>query len=148
MAVIKVYHEVTIDNVALANAGNRLVGVTLADITKVAYCVQDVTVAISNTAQLMWTTLNGGITTYTQGLIISDQDLVVELRTDNGTAEFVLLKVKANQPQWLPAVVGGNTTESLDGAALVDGTDFDDVDRIEVQNEGTTAATVSLYLFT
>jgi hypothetical protein len=146
MSVIKIFHEVTI--AGLTVTGNNLVGTTLADITKLSYCVQNTTVAISSTSQLMWTTLNAGVTTFTQGLLITDQDLYIELRTDNGTPEYVLLWVKANTPFWFSGRVGGNTTESLDGAILVDGTDYDDVDRIEVQNDGTTAATISLYLFT
>jgi hypothetical protein len=146
MATIKVYHEVTIDNVTLT--GDRLSPITLSDVTKLAYCVQDVAVAVSSTSLILWTTGSAGITTFTRGLIVSDQDLYVELRTDNASAEFAIVKVEANQPTWLGAVSGGSTTEALDGATLVDGTDFDDVDRIEVQNEGTTAATVSLFLFT
>lgn len=146
MATIKVYHEVTVAGKTLV--GDRLSGTTLSDVTKLAYCLQQVSVAASNTAQLLWTTGNGGITTFTRGLIVSDQDLYIELRTDNGTPEYALMKIEANQPFWFGAVAGGDTTESLDGAALVDGTDFDDIDRIEVQNEGSTAANVDLFLFT
>ena len=147
MATIKVYHEVTVDGVTLT--GDRLSGITLSDVTKVAYCVQKVSVAASSTAQLLWTTANGGIVTFTRGLIITDQDLFAELRNDDtGTVEFGLMLIEANQPQWFGAKGGFNTTESLDGAALVDNTDFADIDRIEVQNEGATAAVVSLYLFT
>jgi len=147
MAEIKVYHEVTVGGKTLV--GDRLVGVTLSDITKVAYCVQEVSIAISNTSQLMWSSGNGGITTFTRGLIISDQDIYVEFRNDDtGTVEFGLFLMEANQPYWFGAKGGFNTTESLDGAALVDNTDFADIDRIEVQNEGSTAAVVSLYLFT
>jgi hypothetical protein len=144
MAVVKVYHEITVDGVT--QTGGRLAATTLT-VTKLAYSIIDASVAASSTAQLLWTTANGGITTFTQGYIISDQDIYIELRTDNVTAEFVLMLVKANTPFWFSGTAGGNTTESLDGATLVDGTDFDDVDRIEVQNEGTTAATVSLFLF-
>ena len=146
MATIKVYHEVTLDGTTLT--GDRLSAVTLSDVTTLAYCLRAVSVAISNTSQVLWTTTNGGIVTFTRGLIISDQDLFVEFRTDNGSPEFVLMKIEANQPFWFGALAGGDTTESLDGAALVDGTDYDDIDRIEVQNEGATAAIVDLYLFT
>jgi hypothetical protein len=146
MATIKVYHEVTVDDAALE--GNRLISTTLSNITKVSYCVQDISVAATSTSQVLWTTGNAGITTFTRGLLITDQDLYLELRTDNGSPEYVLSLVEANVPYWFGAKAGGDSTESLDGATLVDGTDFDDVDRIEVQNEGATAATVSLYLFT
>ena len=145
MAVIKVAHEVTVDGKSLTGS-SRLNLTTLSDVTAVDFCVQNTSVAASNTSQILWATGNG-VTTFLRGLVISDQDIVIELRTDNSTAEFVLLFIDANVPFWFTGLAGGNTTESLDGAVLVDGTDYDDVDRIEVQNEGTSAATVSLYLF-
>lgn len=148
MAVIKTAFEVTVDGVSLTGS-SRLDLVTLSDITKVAYCVQNITLAGSSTAQLLWTTGNGGITTFTRGLLITDQDIYVELRNDDtGTVEFGLIIVEANTPFWFGAKGGFNTTESLDGLTLVDNTDFSDIDRIEVQNEGSNTATISLYLFT
>lgn len=147
MAVIKTAFEVTIDGVSLTGS-SRLDLVTLSDITKVAYCVQDISLAVAPAGQLIWTTANGGITTFTRGLVITDQDIYIEFRTDNATPEFILQLVEANSPFWFGAKMGGDTTESLDGVAQVDGTDFDDVDRIEIQNASTSAATVSVYLFT
>lgn len=146
MATIKIHHEVTVDGVTLT--GSRLVPTTLSDITAVPYAVQNISLAGSSTARTLWTTGNGGITTFTRGLLITDQDIWVELRNDNATAEYGLILVEANTPFWFGAELGADTTESLDGAVQVDGTDYDDVDRIEVQNDGSTAATVSLYLFT
>ena len=102
------------------------------------------------TADIFWTKGEGGMDTFTHGFVFSNQDVVVELRTDKGTAEFVLLFIRANELTPLAVKVGGNTTESLDGLILVDGTDFDDVDRIEIQRDVADAvgdATVSLYLF-
>lgn len=146
MAVIKVAHEVTVDGVSLTGS-SRLNLTTLSDITQVVFCVQDISVAATNTQQTLWASGNG-VTLFDRALIISDQDIVVELRTDNGTPEYALLFIDANVPFWFTQDVGADTTESLDGAALVEGTDYDQVDRIEVQNEGSTAANVSLYLFT
>ncbi|KKL97415.1 hypothetical protein LCGC14_1834750 [marine sediment metagenome] len=114
------------------------------------YCAKSVIVADNFTAVNLWTTLEGGMATYSHGFIHSNQDLIVEIRTDKGTAEFVLIKVPANVLAFLPGVLGGNTTESLDGAILVSGTDFDNADRIEVQRDVADAvgdASVSLYLF-
>jgi len=146
MATIKVYHEVSIGGVTLT--GDRLAAVTLADITKLVYCLKAISIAGSSAGQLLWTSGNGGITTFTRGLIITNQDLFVELRNDDtGTVEFGLMLLEANTPSWFGAKGGFNTTESLDGAVLVDNTDFSDIDRIECQNEGTTAAVVSLFLF-
>lgn len=149
MAVIKVSdQEVTVDGVSLTGA-SRLNLTAIPDVTKVAYCVREISLAASSGGQSMWTTGNGGITTFTRGLIISDQDIFVERRNDDsGAAEFSLELIEANVPFWFGAKTGAGTTERLDGATLVDNTDFADVDRIECQNEGTTAAIVSLYLFT
>lgn len=147
MAVIKVYHEVTIDDKRLT-ATRRVTPVTLSDITQLRYCVENVSVASGNTSQVLWTSGNGGVTTFTRGLLITDQDLYIERRNDDsGTPEYVLELIEANTPYWFGAQTGGGTSERLDGAALVDNTDYADVDRIEVQNPGSTAATVSLYLF-
>lgn len=115
-----------------------------------AYCSTQVTVADNYGTATLWTTGDGGLTTFTHGFILSDQDLVVELRTDNGTPEYASIFVKANVLTFIPAKTSGNTTETLDGAILVDGTDFDDVDRIEVQRDVADAigdATVDLWLF-
>lgn len=148
MAEIKVYHEVTVDNVTLPGSGTRGTPVILSDITKVvAYNL--VSIVASSGVQILWATTNAGLVTYTRGLIITDQDIYVEFRNDDtGTVEFGLILVEANAPFWFGAKGGFNTTESLDGATLVDNTDFADIDRIEAQNEGTTAANVTLYLFT
>jgi hypothetical protein len=145
MAVIKIGHEVTVDGVSLTGS-SRLNLTTLSDITSVDFCVQNISVAATNTSQVLWASGNG-VTTFLRGLIITDQDIVVELRTDNATAEFPLFFIDANVPFWFTQDAAGDTTESLDGAALVEGTDYDQIDRIECQNEGSSAATVSLYLF-
>lgn len=145
MGVIRIYHEVTIGGKTLT--GDRLNGVTLSDITQLIFSVQDISVAATNTSQVLWA-LGNGVTAFNRGLIISDQDIVVEMRTDNATPEYPLLFIDANVPYWFTQDVAGDITESLDGAALVEGTDYDQIDRIEVQNEGSSAATVSLFLFT
>lgn len=145
MATIKAYTEITVDGKTIT--GNRLSPVTLT-VTSLAYSIQGITLAVAPASQLMWTTANGGITTYTLGYLLSTQDIYIERRTDNATPEFSVELVKADVPFWFTGTVGGDTTESLDGVALVDGTDIDDVDRIEIQNASSTAATVSMFLFT
>ena len=145
MATVKVYHEVTVDGKTIL--GDRLTATTLSDVTKLTAYL-DISIAASNTSQILWETGNAGITTFTRGCIVSDQDIFVELRNDNASAEYALLLIEANAPVWFGAELGADTTESLDGSALVDGTDYDDVDRIEAQNEGSTAASVQLLLFT
>lgn len=101
-------------------------------------------------SEVLWTAGEGGMTAYTHGFLFSDQDVWVELKTDNATPEYVLLEVKANILTALPAKAGGDSVESLDAALLVDGTDYDDVARIEVQRnaaDGVGDAIVDLFLF-
>lgn len=115
-----------------------------------SYVIQDKTIADNYGEDILWASGDGGLDNYTHGFIYSDQDLIVELKTDNGTPEYVLLEVKANVIASLPAIAGGNTTESIDGAVLVDGTDYDDVVQIRIQRDVADAvgdATVSLFLF-
>ena len=113
--------------------------------------VQDVTIADNYGTAILWTTGDNGFTTFTHGFILSDQDVWVELRNDDsGTPEFIVFEVKANILTAIPAKSGGGTSERLDGAALVDNTDYADVDRIEVQRDAAEAAgdaNVSIALF-
>lgn len=100
---------------------------------------------------VLWQTGDGGLDTFTHGFIISDQDVWVQLRNDDtGAVEYVRLFIPANVLAFIPAKVAGNTTDAFDGSALVDNTDYADVDQIEVYRdaaEGIGDATVSLYLF-
>ena len=140
---------------ALVVNGNVVVGDRLNDTTITLasgqqFCATDVTVADNYGTALLWTSGDGGMTSYSHGWVYSDKDVVIELRSDNGTAEFVLMFVEADVLTALPAEIGGDTTESLDGAILVDGTDHDTVDRVEVQNNVADAigdASVSIFLF-
>lgn len=114
------------------------------------YTVEGKTISDGNGEDILWTSGDGGMDEFTHGFIKSNQDLFVELRTDAGTPEYVLMELKANVLTQIPAKVGGDTTESIDGSSMEDGTDFDDVDQIRVQRNasgGQGDATVALYLF-
>ncbi len=99
----------------------------------------------------LWQTGQGNVTTFEFGLLISDVDLWVQLRNDDsGAAEYALIFVKANLPFYFGGKSGAGTTDRLDGAVLVDNTDYADVDQIQVQRDVADAvgdATVALYLF-
>lgn len=98
---------------------------------------------------ILWATGDGGLDTPSQAFILSDQAIYIELKTDNASPEYVLLLIPANIITAVPLKVGGDDTESIDGAVLVDATDYDDVVQIRVQRdaaEGAGDATVSLYL--
>jgi len=80
----------------------------------------------------------------------ASQELVVELETDNATPEFILIVVPANTLTPLPVRAGGDEVESIDGAALVSGTDYDEVVGVRVQrdaSDGSGDAEVTLHLF-
>jgi len=99
---------------------------------------------------VLWTAGGGGLDTYSHGFINSDVDLWVELRSVMGTPQFSLFLIKAGVQTAIPSEIGFGTTSVLDGAILVDATDYASVDSIEVHNDAAAAAgdaTVSLYLF-
>jgi len=141
---------------ALEVGGNVVLGnldvsqsITLTD--GQVFCVQGKVIADNYTEDSLWTAGEGGADTFTHGFILSDQDLWVQLRNDDtGAVEYVRIFVKANVLTFLPGKCAGNTTDALDGAILVDNTDYADVNKVEVQRDVANAigdATVSLYLF-
>jgi hypothetical protein len=101
--------------------------------------------------ETMWGSTGGGVTAYSYGYIYSSHEVWVELRSSHASPEYALIKVPANVLTALPSEIGAQASAArLDGAALVDGTDYDAVDRIQVQRDaadGEGDATVSLYLF-
>jgi len=129
---------------------DRLTAKTFTTTNGVVLKVTGVTIADAFGEDVLWSKGDGGIDTFSHAFIFSTQELFVELRTDNGTPEYVLIRIPANVFAFLPGVAGGDTTESIDGADLTDGTDFDDVDQIRVQRDeadGEGDATVDLYIF-
>lgn len=107
------------------------------------------TVADDYGVATLWASGDGGISTFEVGWLLSDQDLLVELRNDNATAEHVVLEVKAG----MPLMLAGEQMDAVEAAPLSDGvqtTVSDSVDRIRVQrnvadDEGD--ASVRLILF-
>jgi hypothetical protein len=106
-------------------------------------------IVTGNTLDVLWTTGEGGLATFDVAVITTDNDIWVEFRTEQGTPEFVTLEVTASNPLVLTSDnLGGFTTARLDGAALVDDTDYGQVDRISVQNDGANTAIVTTRLYT
>jgi hypothetical protein len=102
-----------------------------------------------NTLDVLWTTGEGGLATFDVAIVETDQTIWVEFRTQQSTPEFITAEVTATQPLVLTSNnIGGFTTARLDGVALVDDTDFGQVDRISVQNDGSETATITLTLIT
>ncbi len=94
------------------------------------------------TVETLWTTGDGNFDEFEFLWFLSDADVFLELRTDLGTAEHILVEVKANVPFILNSdnAAGTTATDRLDGSTLVDGTDYAQVDRIRVYNDAAAAA--------
>ena len=109
-----------------------------------------VTVADNYNLETLWTSGDGGVSTFTHALILSDNDILVELRTDNGTPEFSLIQVKANCPTYIGGFSASGTATALtDDTQSVEDTDFDSIDRIQAQRNVADAvgdATVTIVL--
>lgn len=101
---------------------------------------------------VLWATGDGGITTFDYLYIESDADVFIELRNDNATDEFCLIKITAGHSLLLPGgLLGGyQTTTRIDGAVLVAGTDYGSIDQIKAHNDAAEAAgdaVIKLVLF-
>ena len=110
-------------------------------------------VADDYTAETLWATGDGGMDTFEALLILSDVDVVLELRNSAATDEFALFDVKANVPMFLtPAQLRATATGTTvvgDGAGTGTATTMNDCDQIVVQNNAADAAgdaTVQLVL--
>jgi hypothetical protein len=107
------------------------------------------TLVTGNTLDVLWTTGEGGLATFDVLIIETTADVWIELRTEQSTPEFITIEVTASNPLILTSDnVGGFTTARLDGAALVDDTDYGQVDRISAQNDGSGSAIVTLSMIT
>lgn len=90
----------------------------------------------------IWTKGDGGLDTFEVALIYSDADVVLELKTDNATPEYILLKIQGGVWHILLTSddMGGDTVASIDGAVTVDGTDYDQIQEISAQRDVADAA--------
>lgn len=97
------------------------------------------TVADNYGQKTVWQTTNGVLTTPSWILVLSDQDIIVEIaNTTPNPDERMLFKVPANRICSLPSsIMGGyaSNTSRLDGAALVAATDYNDISEIRVQRD-------------
>lgn len=109
------------------------------------------TVADAYGNDVLWEDGAGGFDSFELGLIVSNQDLAVELRNDNGTADAVLVFIEANIPFYFgPSLGAASGSEAVDGSDLEDNTDYHTVDQIAVQRDeadGEGDAEVELWLF-
>jgi hypothetical protein len=101
----------------------------------------------------LWSSGNGNITAFSYMVVVSDQDVVVEVaRTTPNPDERALFFVKANCPLVIPGQSFGayaSNTSRLDGTVLVSATDYDNILEIRAQRNvaaGGGAANVRLTL--
>jgi len=96
-----------------------------------------VQIADDYTADTIWETGDGGMATFEVLLLYSDNAIVLELRSDVAGDEFVLLKLQGGVWHMLTTddIGGYPTATRLDGAVLVEDTDFAQVDQINVQRD-------------
>ena len=153
MATLTVYQkvELTLPDGELFEIGSLITPKTLTLTNGNKYDTTK-TIADNYGKDVLWATGYGGMDTFEVALVYSDTDVVLELKTDNATPEYVLIAIQGGVWHVLLTTdnVGGDTTESLDGAALVDGTDYDQIAQINVQNDAAEAAgdaVVRLILF-
>lgn len=92
-------------------------------------------IADSYGVDILWTVGEGGRDTFQLAIIVSDKAVFVGRRNDAGTDEFAVDHLHPNIPFIFNDDLYANTTDVLDGAVLVDGTDFNQIDRIEVQRD-------------
>lgn len=150
MAELKIIHEAKLDGKVVTDT-NRFEQKTIELTDGVSYRVEDAVIADAYGNDVLWASGDGGFDTFELGMLISSHDIYLELRNDNGTADAVLVFVKANVPHYFGPDLGAvSGSEAIDGADLEDDTDYHTVDQIAVQRDaedGEGDATVSLYLF-
>ena len=102
---------------------------------------------------VLWTAGEGGMDTFEVILVKTDADIVLELRTTAaGLNQIAQIGVAAGPWTLITKDEAGGyvaAATKFDGAALVDGTDYDQVDRVEAYRDaadGQGDATVTIVL--
>jgi len=114
------------------------------------FAVEGKVIADDYGEDVLWETGDGGMDTFSHGFIYSDKDVWLQMRNTQGTPQYILRKIDANVLTEITGTTGGSTSALIDGADLVEATDWDQVDQIRVQRDeadGEGDASVSLYLF-
>lgn len=111
------------------------------------YRLENITVADNFTAVTLWAA-NGGLATFSFGIIQSNADVLIEIKNSLGTAEYDLLFVPANVPVYFGGTTRGGTTQRITGGVQTVG--LGNVIQIVCQRNVADAvgdASVSLMLF-
>lgn len=150
MASFSLTHQI-LGTSPVIQVGETETPTTISFTNGVIFSVVNTIVADNFSQATLWTTGDGNVTTFQFGLLLSDADVFVQLQNDDaGANEYAVIFVPANLPFYFGPLIGASTSDRLDGADLISGTDYDDVSGIQVQRDVADAvgdATVSLYLF-
>lgn len=116
---------------------------TPADITLTDGLIHEVRAVVEDDygVETLWTTGDGNLDTFEFLWFMTDAAVFLELRTDMATDEYLILPVQA----YVPFILAGDDAagidaDRLDGAVLVEATDYAQVDRIRVCRDVADAA--------
>lgn len=147
--VLKILHEGRLVSDNRVRFGDERVRVDVTVPNGAVFSVESLTVTDNFGTATLWSS-TGPLAVFTFGVVISNQDLFVQFRNDNGSPKYMILEIKAGIPFYFGSKMGTSSSNIAGGAELLDGTAFDDVNQIIVQRnvaDGEGDAAVSLYLF-
>ena len=85
---------------------------------------------------VLWTSGEGGMDTFEVLLLYSSADIWLEFRTDNATPQYIPHLFQGGIWHVLSSDdLNGGTSSVFDGAVLVEGTDYDQINQIEAHND-------------
>src|SRR5262249_4225071 len=146
MPSLNLRHGANLSGDTNVSYGNKLVDSVLT-VNDPVFHVEQAVVPATHGTLTPWITGSGGISTWVWGLILSDQDIYLEMKNDIGTPQYARSFIPAGVPRYISFKVGGSTSSQLTGGALSNGTAYGSCVSIKLQNEGATAANVDLFLF-
>lgn len=109
---------------------------------------ENIVIADNYTATVLWSTADGGVSDFLWGVLISDSDVLIQIKNGLGTPEYLVESVLANVPFYFGYSTRGRTTSSL--TTGVQTTGLGSTTEIKVQRNVADAvgdALCSLYLF-
>lgn len=110
------------------------------------YHVENATVTDNYGVATLWAA-NGGLATFTFGVIVSTTDLLIEFKNDKVTPEYVLMNVPAGVPVYFAGLSRGGTSALISSGQI---TGIGNIVQIKAQRNVASsvgAAVVSLLLF-
>lgn len=144
------HFKITLADSSVLEIGSKTTAQTLTLTAGTAVEIVDV-IADNYGEDVLWTTGGGGLDTFEALLFYSDVDIYLEFRTDLGAgAQYILHKFQGGVWHLLTSDdIASAAASVLDGAVLVEDTDYAQIDQIEAHRDeadGQGDATVHLIL--